>query len=152
MGIFLNSRNNKKKWASVVMFATNGDANDIPTETLESATTECIQQHARILYDCIHLVLTSQNENIRKERFRLAQKEYAVLVRVRKYATKEQKKGINQAISDFLVMEDKYKHPNKLTDKQRHDIRKQNKQDFWDDVAFMGLVDVFMDDIEGKED
>lgn len=36
----------------------------IEEKVLDEATTLYIQQHARILYDCIHLVMTSKNKKI----------------------------------------------------------------------------------------
>ena len=57
MGLFFNAKNNKEKWASVVMPSSN--AKEIPTATLEAATALFIQQHARILAESIRLFLTS---------------------------------------------------------------------------------------------
>ena len=64
MGLFFNAKNNKEKWASVVMPSSN--AKEIPTATLEAATALFIQQHARILAESIRLFLTSKNKDTRK--------------------------------------------------------------------------------------
>ena len=67
----------------------------------------------------------------------------ASLVKVKKYATKEQKKGISQALDDFLKMEDMYKHPNRISEQERMKNRKQMKQDFWDVYAQGEMLDIF---------
>ena len=102
-----------------------------------------------IINSFIHLVLTSKNKKTQKERYKLAQEKFGALVRIKKYASKEQKKGINQAIDDFLKMEDMYKHPGKYQEPVV-DVKKQNKkqmkQDFWDVYAQMEMLDIFAGD------
>lgn len=115
----------------------------IDEEFLDAATTLYIQQHARIMYDSIRIVLTSKNEQTRKDRFALAQKKFGMLSKVKKYANKEQKKVINQALNDFLIMEDMYKHPDKVTNQQRLANSKQMKEDFWDVYAQGEMLDIF---------
>lgn len=78
----------------------------IDEEFLDDAATLYIQQHARILYDSIHLVLTSKNEDTRKSRYALARKQFAALTKIKKYASKEHRIGLNQALNNFLNMED----------------------------------------------
>ena len=142
MGLFGNPRKKIEKWAPLVM---EGYVPGMPIdeEFLDAATTLYIQQHARVLYDSISLVLTSKNEQTRKERYALAQKHFAALVKIKNYASKEQKKGINQALDDFLKMEDAYKHPRKISEEQRKANKRQMKQDFWDVYAQGEMMDIF---------
>ena len=142
MGLFGNPRKKIEKWAPIVM---EGYVPGMPVEEefLDAATALYIQQHARILYESMHLVLTSENKKTQKESLALAQKYFAALVKVKKYATKEQKKGISQALDDFLKMEDMYKHPNRISEQERMKNRKQMKQDFWDVYAQGEMLDIF---------
>lgn len=142
MGLFGNPRKKIEKWASLVM---EGYVAGMPVEEefLDVATTLYIQQHARILYDSIHLVLTSKNEETRKSRYALAQKQFAALVKVKKYASKEQRIGLNQALNDFLYMEDMYRHPDRIPEIQRKANKRQMKQDFWNVYGQGEALDIF---------
>jgi len=147
MGLFGNPRTKIEKWAPLVM---EGYVPGMPVEEefLDAATTLYIQQHARILYDCIRLVCTSQNKQTRRERYDLACKKYAALAKVRKYASKEQKQIIDRAIDDFIQMQDIYKHPKKYEPiEYRESSSKQIKEDFWDVYAQGEMLDIF----SGKE-
>lgn len=141
MGLFGNPRNKKDKWAKLVV-ANAKPGMDFDEEFLDAATTMYIQQHTRILYDSIRLVLNSKNENTRKERFKLAQEKFGALVAIKKYANKEQKKEINRALDDFLKMEDMYKHPGKKQN-AAFDKKKQLKEDFWEVYAQGEMLDIF---------
>lgn len=90
MCLFGNPRKKIEKWAPLVM---EGYVPGMPVEEefLDAATTLYIQQHARILYESIHLVLTSKNEETRKSRYALAQKQFAALVKIKKYANKSRR-------------------------------------------------------------
>lgn len=142
MGLFGDPRKKIEKWAPIVM---EGYVSGMPVdeEFLDAATTLYIQQHARILYDSISLVLTSKNEQTRKDRYVLAQKHFAALVKIRNYASKDQKKGLNQALDDFLKMEDMYRHPGKISEEQCKANERQMKQDFWDVYAQGEMQDIF---------
>jgi len=144
MGLFGNPRNNKDKWAAIVVANAQPGMN-VDEKFLDAATTLYIQQHARVLYDSIRIVLTSKNKKTQKDRFKLAQKEFGALVEVKKYASREQKKGINQAIDDFVKMEDMYKHPGKYQ-QPVVDNKKQMKKDFWDVYAECEMMDIFSGD------
>lgn len=113
---------------------------------LDAATDLFIQQHGRILYESIHLVLTSKNAGTKKSRYKLACEYYRVLVGVQKYANKNQKKAIHQSIDDFLIMEDQYKHPNKAKREALATQKKQKKNDFWETYAMMEMIDIFAGD------
>lgn len=143
MGVFGNSRKKIEKWAPIVMEGyTPGMAVD--EEFLDAATTLYIQQHARILYDCIRLVCTSKNGRTKTERYEQACKKYGALSKVRKYANKEQKQIIDRAIDDFIQMQDIYKHPKKYSPiEYNEDNSKQMKDDFWDVYAQGEMLDIF---------
>lgn len=72
----------------------------------------------------------------------IAQEKFGALVAIKKYANKEQKKGINRALDDFLNMEDMYKHPEKYQNAVA-DNKKQMKEDFWDVYAQGEMLDIF---------
>ena len=142
MGLFGNPRMKIEKWAPIVM---EGYIPGMPVEEefLDAATTLYIQQYARILYDSIHLVLTSKNEETRKSRYVLAQKHFAALVKIKKYASKEQKIGINQVLNDFLNMEDMYRHPDRIPEIQQKAKKQMMKQDFWNVYGQGEALDIF---------
>ena len=142
MGLFGNPRKKIEKWAPLVM---EGYVPGMPVEEefLDAATTLYIQQHSRILYDSMHIVLTSNNEETRRSRYSLAQKHFVALVKVKKYASKEQKVGLELALNDFLKMEDMYKHPEKASLSQSAINKKQLKQDFWNVYGQGEALDIF---------
>lgn len=142
MCLFGNPRKKIEKWAPLVMEGYVPGMS-VEEEFLDAATTLYIQQHARILYESIHLVLTSKNEETRKSRYALAQKQFAALVKIKKYANKEQKIGLNQALNDFLNMEDMYRHPDRIPEIQRKANKRQMKQNFWDVYAQGEMLDIF---------
>ncbi len=150
MGLFGNARNDKKTWASVVMPETDRKL-DIPVQVLEHATNSYIQQHLRILNESIGIVLSTKNADTRKSRFDLCVMHYGALIKVKKYADKQQKKEINKAIDSFCAMEDQYRHPNRAVAQEQLAQRKQKKDEFWEDVGVMEMVDIFMDDMSGKK-
>ncbi len=76
---------------------------------------------------------------------------YGALIKVKKYADNQQKKEINKAIDSFCAMEDQYRHPNRAVAQEQLAQRKQKKDEFWEDVGVMEMVDVFMDDMSGKK-
>ena len=142
INIFGNPRKKIEKWAPIVI---EGYVPGMPVEEefLDAATTLYVQQHARILYDSIHLVLTSKNEETRKSSYALAQKQFAALVKVKKYASKEQRIGLNQALNDFLNMEDMYRHPDRIPEFQQKAKNRMMKQDFWNVYGQGEALDIF---------
>ena len=142
MGLFFNAKNNKEKWASVVMPSSN--AKEIPTATLEAATALFIQQHARILAESIRLFLTSKNKDTRKSRYQLACQHYGELSKVRPYTTKEQRKIVDKAIDDFVKADDLYRHPNRAQAK----TKQPKNDDVWETYAMFEMLDIFSGDDE----
>lgn len=145
MGLFFNPRKNKQKWASVVMANTRKDI-EVDEKVLDAATKLYIQQHARILYESLQLVLTSKNASTRKSRYKLAEQHLGSLCTVRKFATKEQKKLIDKAYADFEIVKDRYKHPNKALNTEKISASKQKRQDFWDTYAAFEMMEIFSGD------
>ena len=145
MGNFFNPRNRKVEWAKAVEVKFQPGA-PLTEQFLDMATDQFIQQHGRILYESIHLVLTSKNASTKKSRYKLAREHYRALLGVQKYANKNQKKAIRQAIDDFLIMEDQYKYPNKANREALAAQKKQKKNDFWETYAMMEMIDIFAGD------
>ena len=117
MCLFGNPRKKIEKWASLVM---EGYVAGMPVEEefLDAATTLYIQQHARILYDSIHLVLTSKNEETRKSRYALAQKQFAALAGGYRHPHQNRKGShLNRSIWGFVLAHEL------LHASLRHDVR-----------------------------
>lgn len=91
MGIFGNPRKNKDAWAAIVMEDTQPGAK-IDEKMLDMATELYVKQRIRILYESIKLIYSSENKNTRKNRYELAREHYCALLKVQKFANKEQKK------------------------------------------------------------
>jgi len=104
MGLFSNPRDNKKKWAKIVMpSAQNPEL--LNDGALYIATAEYIAGHARILYESVQLVMTSENKKTRDQRYALAADHRRALKKVRKFADKTQKKEADKALKAFDDME-----------------------------------------------
>lgn len=145
MILFGNSRKDKNKWASVVMDQIQPDI-EISEEILEAATEIYINQHIRILYESIEIALSSKNTKIKKSRYELAENQYRALLKIQKYADKNQKKVIHQAIDDFIVMEDNYKHPNRAKQDAMRAQKQMKKDEFWEAYGTMEMIDIFLGD------
>ena len=139
MGLFINPRRNKEKWASIVI-ANYKKGMNVAVKVLDEATDAYIKQHARILYDSIHIVLTSSNAETQKERYKLANSHYGSLTKVYRYGTKEQKAAIRLAESDFFKMEEWYKHPERV---QIVSSKKGMKDAFWEVYGEAEALDIF---------
>lgn len=145
MILFGNSRKDKNKWASVVMDQIQPDI-EISEEILEAATEIYINQHIRILYESIEIALSSKNTKIKKSRYELAENQYRALLKIQKYADKNQKKVIHQAIDDFIVMEDNYKHSNRAKQDAMRAQKQMKKDEFWEAYGTMEMIDIFLGD------
>lgn len=139
---FFNPRKNKSKWASIVIDGyTPGYTYD--ENALELATDAYIKKHAKALFDSIHKTLSSDDEQESEEQYRLAEKEFGALAKIRKYATKEQRKGVMLALDGFLRMEEKYKHPEREPLEPIRSDKKQMKEDFWQVYGESEALDIF---------
>lgn len=145
MGLFSNPRNNKDKWASIVM-AGSMPGSMISEETLIVATDLYLKQRIRIFYESVHLVVTTKNDSTRKSRFKLAKKQFEELIGVKKYCDKEQKKAINQVIDDFLKVEDVYKHPHRAEYQAKQKEKQRKRDEFWEAYGMMEMIDIFAGD------
>lgn len=148
MGIIFKARNNRKKWAAVVMPSSNGT--EIPVEILEAATNQYIQDHVRILNESISLFLKSKNQETRKSRYKLACEHYGALSRIRPFTDHKQKAIVNKAIDDFVKADDLYHHPDRTSAYHAENQRKKNKEEFWEGVAQEEFFVDFMEDLFDK--
>ena len=139
MSLFFKPRKNKTKWASIVFTGAQPGMN-IDEQVLDEATDVYIKQHARILYDNIHIVLTSEDPEIRKISYKVANCNYGSLAKVYRFATKEQKAAINLAETDFFKMVDFYKHPN---GKAPVISSREKKEAFWEVYGEGEMLDIF---------
>lgn len=139
---FFNPRKNKSKWASIVIDGyTPGYFYD--ENALELATDDYIKKHAKALFASIHKTLSSDDEQESEEQYRLAEKEFGALAKIRRYVTKEQRKGVMLALDGFLRMEEKYKHPDRVPLEPIRSNKKQMKEDFWQVYGESEAMDIF---------
>lgn len=150
MGIFGNPRKNIEVWAAVVM-PEKSSMNGLTEEMLIDATAMFVSKHTLIFYESSELVYSTKSKKTREEKFELAREHHVQLLRVKKYCDREQKKAISQATSDYVALEDFYKHPNRAEALAKQAQRQQEKDAFWETYGFMEFVDDWMDDINGKK-
>ena len=150
MGLFSNPRDNKKKWAKIVMPSVQNPEllND---DALDVATVEYIAGHARILYESVQLVMTSENKKTREQRYALAADHRRALKKVRKYTNKEQKKQVDKALKAFDEMENCLNQIEREKAFAKEIARRQRKDEFWDTYATMEMIDIFAGVDDKKE-
>ena len=105
MGLFSNPLDNKKKWAKIVMPSVQ-NPEVLNDDALDIATGEYIAGHARILFESVQLVMTSENKKTREQRYALAADHRRALKKVRKYTNREQKKQVDKALKAFDDMKE----------------------------------------------
>lgn len=142
MGLFGNPRKNKNAWAAIVMENAQPWAKT-DEKMLDLATELYIKQRIRILYESIRLVFSSEDEKTRRNRYELAREHDCALLKVQKFASKEQKKVIHRAVDDFLLMEDWYQHPNRGKYEVLRAKRQREKDEFWEAYGMMEMIDIF---------
>lgn len=150
MGLFSNPHDNKKKWAKIVMPSVQNPEllND---DALDVATVEYIAGHARILYESVQLVMTSENKMTREQRYALAADHRRALKKVRKYTNKEQKKQVDKALKAFDEMENCLNQIEREKAFAKEIARRQRKDEFWDTYATMEMIDIFAGVDDKKE-
>ena len=150
MGLFSNPHDNKKKWAKLVMPSVQNPEllND---DALDVATVEYIAGHARILYESVQLVMTSENKKTREQRYALAADHRRALKKVRKYTNKEQKKQVDKALKAFDEMENCLNQIEREKAFAKEIARRQRKDEFWDTYATMEMIDIFAGVDDKKE-
>lgn len=149
MGLFSNPRDNKKKWAKIVMPSVQNPEllND---DALDIATGEYIAGHARILFESVQLVMTSENKKTREQRYALAADHRRALKKVRKYTNREQKKQVDKALKAFDDMENCLNQVERDKAFAKEMARRQRKDEFWDTYAAMEMIDIFAGDNDKK--
>ena len=149
MGLFSNPRDNKKKWAKIVMPSVQNPEllND---DALDIATGEYIAGHARILFESVQLVMTSENKKTREQRYALAADHRRALKKVRKYTNREQKKQVDKALKAFDDMENCLNQVESDKAFAKEMARRQRKDEFWDTYAAMEMIDIFAGDNDKK--
>lgn len=149
MGLFSNPRDNKKKWAKIVMPSVQNPEllND---DALDIATGEYIAGHARILFESVQLVMTSENKKTREQRYALAADHRRALKKVRKYTNREQKKQVDKALKAFDDMENCLNQVERDKAFAKEMARRQRKDEFWDTYAAMEMIDIFVGDNDKK--
>lgn len=143
--MFFNPRKNKYKWASIVLPGVQPDMH-YDEKVLEEATDAYIKQHESTFYECVHIVQTTMNADIRKEQFRLATMHCGSLTKVYRYATEEQKAVIERATDTYFEIEAKGKHPEKQFDTAAPIAkakRKAKKDAFWEVYGEAEALDIF---------
>ena len=150
MGLFSNPHDNKKKWAKIVMPSVQNPEllND---DALDVATVEYIAGHARILYESVQLVMTSENKKTREQRYALAADHRRALKKVRKYTNKEQKKQVDKALKAFDEMENCLNQIEREKAFAKEIARRQRQDEFWDTYATMEMIDIFAGVDDKKE-
>lgn len=113
---------------------------------LKNATEIYISQHIRILEDSVRLVMESKNQKTREERYDLSLQHFDALSKIQKYADKKQKKRIADAQDQFMIMNENYKHPERIRKQEKQDRKKKKRDDFWETYGTMEILDDILGD------
>lgn len=94
---FLGGRYDTKAWGRA-LFAAGCKLPDKPdVKKYEKVTEQIISNDCRIIKECAKIILTTQNETVRKKRRMIMFSRYSHLSRLEPYADAEQKKLIREA-------------------------------------------------------
>ena len=145
MGLFGLSRKEKEIWASIVIQGIKPDM-QIDDGLLKNATEIYINQHIRILEESARLVLESKNNKTREDRYELALQHFSTLSKIRKYADKNQKKRIADAQDYFMIMNEHYKHPERIRKQETQKLKRQKRDSFLEAYGTMEILDDIFDD------
>lgn len=146
MGLFGFSKKEKATWASIVISGIKPGM-QIDDALLKKATDIYIAQHIRILNDSVNLVLTSKNKKTQAERYELALQHYGALAKIQKYADKKQKKAISDAQDQFMIMNERYKHPERVRRQEKQEMKRRKRDAFWEAYGTMEILDdIFHDE------
>lgn len=124
MGLFGLSRKEKEAWTAIVIQGKKSGM-QIDEAFLKNATEIYITQHIRILEDSIRIVMKSKNQKTREERYDLSLQHFDALSKIQKYADKARKKRIADAQDYFMIMNEYYKHPDCIRNKEKQERKKQ---------------------------
>ena len=145
MGLFGLSRKEKEILASIVIQRIKLDM-QIDDGLLKNATEIYINQHIRILEESARLVLESKNNKTREDRYELALQHFSTLSKIRKYADKNQKKRIADAQDYFMIMNEHYKHPERIRKQEKQKLKRQKRDSFLEAYGTMEILDDIFDD------
>lgn len=68
------------------------------------------------------------------------------LSKIQKYADKKQKKRIADAQDQFMIMNENYKHPERIRKQEKQDRKKKKRDDFWETYGTMEILDDILGD------
>ena len=126
MGLFGLSRKEKEAWTAIVIQGKKSGM-QIDEAFLKNATETYITLHIRILEDSVRIVMESKNQKTREERYDLSLQHFDALSKIQKYADKAQKKRIADAQDYFMNMNEYYKHPDCIRNKEKQERKSRNK-------------------------
>ena len=86
----------KAEWAALVFARVPSHPEDIPEEQLREATGIMIAQHKRIILESAEIVRTTWNQSTRAERLDLCKVHYQALLKLERFADREQKIRYNK--------------------------------------------------------
>ena len=140
MGLFGLSRKEKDTWAPIVIQGIKPDM-QVDDALLKNATESYICQHIRILEESARLVLESKNNKTREERYELALQHFSALSKIRKYDNKNQRKRIEDAQDYFMIMNEYYKHPERIRNQEKQKLKRQKRDSFWKSYGTLEILD-----------
>lgn len=108
---------------------------------LKNATESYVSQHIRILEESVRLVLESKNKKTREDRYELVLQHFSALSKIRKYAHKNQKKRIVDAQDYFMIMNEHYKHPERIRKQEKQKLKRQKRDSFWKSYGTLEILD-----------
>lgn len=144
MGLFRPSKKEKETWASIVLSGIKPGM-QIDDALLEKATDSYINQHIRILEESVRLVMESENSRTREDRYELSLQHFDALSKIQKYADKNQKKRIADAQDHFMIMNEHYRHPERIRKQEKKQQKKQKRDSFWEAYGTMEIIDDIFD-------
>ena len=95
----------KAEWAAQVFSRVPSHPENIPKEQLRAATGIMIAQHKLIILESAEIVRTTRNQNTRAERLDLCKVHYQELLKLERFADREQKRMIvdcKAAVKDLI--------------------------------------------------
>lgn len=95
----------KVEWAALVFSRAPSHLEEISEEQLRAATGIMIAQHKRIILESAEIVHTTRNQNTRTERLELCKAHYREILKLERFADREQKRMIadcKAAVKDLI--------------------------------------------------
>lgn len=85
--------------------------------------------------------LTPKNNKTREERYELALQHFSALSKIRKYDNKNQRKRIEDAQDYFMIMNEYYKHPERIRNQEKQKLKRQKRDSFWKSYGTLEILD-----------